>query len=171
MKRHGMYDTRIYGIWAGMMARCYRKSHNRYYRYGGRGISVCPEWHDFVNFYADMGATYADDMSIDRIDVDDDYCPENCRWIPMNRQARNKSNSAYVNTRFGRITVAELSERTGIKQTTINMRRKRGWAESELDLPIGSIRHKKDKSQKGGVRIADGYERLGHCAALPAGQG
>lgn len=171
MRKHGMYNTRIYGIWAGMMARCYRKTHNRYYRYGGRGITVCPEWHDFRNFYADMGASYADTMSIDRIDVDGNYCPENCRWIPLNRQARNKSTSAYVNSRFGRMTIAELAELTGIKATTINMRRRRGWPEEELDLPICSVRHKTTRARKDGAYHAHGNERLGDRAGLSAGQG
>lgn len=88
---HGMRGTRLYRIWNCMRNRCYRKSYHAYKHYGGRGIRVCPEWNSFEPFrdWA-MSYGYKDDLSIDRIDVNGNYSPENCRWVTMAYQNQNK---------------------------------------------------------------------------------
>lgn len=96
-KTHGKTNTRLYHIWQRMKSRCYYSKDNRYQYYGGRGIAVCDEWKDdFMAFYKwaiDNG--YRDNLTIDRIDVDGNYEPSNCRWATNNEQAKNKTNNKY----------------------------------------------------------------------------
>lgn len=94
---HGLSDTRLYHVWRGMIARCEYPSHDSYPFYGGLGISVCKEWRDsFISFYNwamengyDPEAPFGK-CTIDRIDVNGNYEPANCRWVDMKIQARNK---------------------------------------------------------------------------------
>jgi hypothetical protein len=91
-RRHGLRWTRIYNIHRKMLERCYNENHVAYHRYGGRGIDVCPEWHDVVKFYEDMGDP-PDGYQIDRIDNDQGYRKDNCRWVTPKENCNNKSNS------------------------------------------------------------------------------
>lgn len=84
-----MEGSSIYKLWAGMIQRCYNPNTNRFKNYGGRGIEVCERWRDFRNFYNDMGLK-PKGMSLDRIDNNKGYSPENCRWSSHTIQARNK---------------------------------------------------------------------------------
>jgi hypothetical protein len=90
--KHGLYKTRLYRIYNNMKARCYRKSHPNYYRYGGRGITMCDEWkNDFMSFYNwSMANGYADDLTVDREDNDGGYGPDNCRWVSRLVNGQNK---------------------------------------------------------------------------------
>lgn len=93
MKKHGMYKTRIYAIWSGMKNRCLCKGFSNYGKYGAKGITVSEDWMDFRNFYRDMGESYFDGATLDRIDNDKGYSKENCRWATYLEQSRNRSNS------------------------------------------------------------------------------
>ena len=94
-KTHGKGKTRLYRIYHNMKSRCYNKNRERYKNYGGRGISVCDEWlADFKAFYDwSMANGYSDELQIDRIDVNGNYEPSNCRWVTVTDQANNKRNN------------------------------------------------------------------------------
>lgn len=92
----GRRKERLYKVWGGMMARCYREYTNGFKNYGGRGIKVCDEWHDYMKFKEwaessgyDKYAKYGQ-CTLDRIDVNGDYSPLNCRWVPLSKQMENK---------------------------------------------------------------------------------
>lgn len=90
-KTHGLSKNNIYAIWSNMKARCNNPKHEKFKDYGGRGIKVCKEWNDsFINFLNDMGFQPNKSYSIDRIDVDGNYCPENCKWSTPLEQSKNK---------------------------------------------------------------------------------
>lgn len=89
--RHGGYleFKKEYNSWRAMKERCDNKKYHAYNRYGGRGIRYCERWKDFANFLHDMGRKPTPKHSLDRIDNDGDYCPENCRWATQTEQVRN----------------------------------------------------------------------------------
>lgn len=88
--RHGMGKTHVWQCWRGMIGRTTQTTHINYANYGGRGIKICDDWKQFVNFYKDMGDPPTDNHSIDRIDIDGNYEPKNCRWATPLEQAKNK---------------------------------------------------------------------------------
>lgn len=83
-------QSRFYKIWAGMKARCQNPKDTRYFKYGARGITVCERWQKFAAFEDDMLATYRPELTLDRINNDLGYCPENCRWATYKEQMQNK---------------------------------------------------------------------------------
>lgn len=88
-------------IWLKMLKRCNNPNETHYHNYGGRGIKVCERWHDWNLFLEDMLEGYEMGLSIERIDVNGDYCPENCKWITKREQAFNKQDTIYVTTPDG----------------------------------------------------------------------
>lgn len=89
----GLYKSKFRGIHAAMKTRCYNSKSKDYKHYGGRGIRVCEKWQSAQGFAEDMYETYIVGLSIERIDVNDDYCPQNCIWIPKSEQWKNKRDS------------------------------------------------------------------------------
>lgn len=137
--KHGMSGTRIHNIWNGMRARCRLKTHFAYAYYGGKGVKVCEEWLDFQSFYKWATANgYNDTLTIERMDTDADYCPENCKWIPMSEQSKNKSSTIWVTYCGKRMSLAEATEAAGLPYKPVLQRiKKLGWtADRALSEPI-----------------------------------
>lgn len=137
-KTHGLSDTRLYGIWTHMIHRCYDEKDISYPNYGGRGIAVCDEWrNDFESFY--RWATkngYDDKLSIDRLNVNGNYEPTNCKWSTKREQDKNKRTTAFTIYFGKKISILELSEITGIKYSILNKRHFRGDTNERLTRPI-----------------------------------
>jgi len=127
---HGGSRTRLYNIWTGMKRRCYNHHHVHFANYGGRGIAVCPEWRgDFAAFREwAMSHGYADGLSIDRIDNDRGYSPDNCRWIDTRAQQNNRRTNHFVTAAGQTHTICEWSRLTGVGASTIKERLRRGWS-------------------------------------------
>ena len=135
-RKHGMAGTRPYRIWKGMKTRCLNPRVKSYADYGGRGITVCENWKEsFDAFWRDMKTGYADNLEIDRIDHEGSYSPNNCRWVSKKEQNRNTRANHYVDTPFGRITIAEYAEKTGIPYDTLKQQILR--AESRQGVEYG----------------------------------
>lgn len=137
----------LYNCYHGIKQRCLNPSYKDFYNYGGRGIKMCDRWlgrDGFKHFVEDMGSKPTDEhetngrskWSIDRIDPNGDYCPENCRWADRLTQANNKRNNIIITINEKSHTFAEWCKITGINENTARTRYHRGWDKSRLfDLP------------------------------------
>lgn len=115
--KHGSFKTRLYHIWDGIKKRCRTTSKNKYY--SGKGVKLCKDWNDFENFKMwSLENGYKDNLTIDRIDYNGDYCPENCRWATYKQQARNKSSNRIIQYKGKNMCASEVAEILGINQST-----------------------------------------------------
>ncbi len=119
--------TRVYRIWAGMISRCETPSSSSYKNYGARGIKVCERWHWFENFLADMGEP-GPSQSIDRIDVNGEYCPENCKWETKKNQQRNTTRNVWIEHNGVTKCITDWAPEFGLKPSTLCMRIYRGMS-------------------------------------------
>lgn len=135
---HHETKTRLHKIWESMHSRCENQNHKYYAYYGGRGIRVCDEWNEYIPFrdWA-IAAGYNDNLTIDRIEVNGNYNPENCRWATIREQQNNKRSNRLVQFNGASHTISEWSEIVGIKKTTIKERLNAGWTiEKVLTEPV-----------------------------------
>ena len=140
VNKHNMTDTPTWTTWRAMMRRCYETTFKHYSRYGARGILVQESWHEFVNFYNDMGER-PDGTSLDRINNDGNYEVTNCRWADNFTQNNNRGNYNTSYTLNG-VTKnqSEWARELGIKETAIQERLRRGWSvEKALTTPCKSF--------------------------------
>lgn len=125
---HNMTNTRLFNIWQNIRGRTKNPNNQDYKDYGGRGIKICPEWdNDFMNFYNwAIENDYSDNLSIDRIDVNGNYEPSNCRWATPIQQGRNKRNNLLITYKNETHCLSEWEEILGIDRRTLSNRFKRG---------------------------------------------
>lgn len=119
--RHGLRYHPLYGRWIGIHQRCYDKNHVRYKFYGGKGITVCERWHSFPNFLEDMGMPEKG-MSIERIDTNRGYSPDNCKWASSYEQMRNTSRTRIIEFNGERKCVVDWALSVGIDESSMRER-------------------------------------------------
>lgn len=120
-----------YKSWDNMMKRCYNKKAKGYKNYGGRGISVCERWHDFRNFYADMGPR-PEGCTLDRLNTNESYGPENCRWATRREQDRNRRDNKVIEANGSRMIISDWATMLGVSIDWINRRLAKGYAMEEV---------------------------------------
>jgi len=130
MATHGMTKTSEHKSWSGIKERCFNPNHKGYSYYGARGITVCDRWkNSFENFFADMGLKPTPKHSIDRIDNNGNYCPDNCRWATKAEQANNKSTNRLITIGCVTLTIAQWTKEMGFGEMVIWDRLEAGWSE------------------------------------------
>lgn len=136
--KHGLSKHPLHQIWRNIKTRCGNKKSKEYKYYGGRGIKICDAWKDFQAFYDwAIKNGYHKDLSIDRIDTNGDYCPENCRWVSMKVQQNNRRNNKLLTINGETRTMSEWSDFYGVKYTVVKSRILNGWdAIDALTIPI-----------------------------------
>lgn len=137
---HGLSNSPEYISWTNMKKRCSSNTPHTYYRYKKRGIKVCDRWkNSFTAFYEDMGKRPSLRHSIDRIDNDGNYCPENCRWATWEEQARNRSSNHYITYNGQKKSLAEWCEIFELSYTAVHQRLVSGWSvHKAFNTPVSS---------------------------------
>ena len=135
---HGMTKTPEYRAWIDMKNRCFNPNHKRYSDYGGRGIAVCDRWLNFKNFIEDIGSRPTAKHSLNRIDNDSDYCPDNCKWSTRVEQENNKrSNKPLITIGNETKTIAQWAKKMSISYQVIRDRLKLKWSEFDaVMIPV-----------------------------------
>lgn len=123
---HNLSRTTEYKVWCGIKERCKNFNRQDYHRYGGRGITVCKRWEKFENFYRDMGKK-PEGFSIDRINVNGNYEPSNCRWASLIDQANNRRDNSFFTYNGMKKTLSEWSRYLNFSYDLIKGRLRRGW--------------------------------------------
>lgn len=131
--KHGKRFTNEWQIWSQMKGRCLNPNNKGYKNYGGRGIKVCDRWLEFANFYADMGDQPYVRASIERIDVNGNYEPSNCKWIPSSEQSKNRRNVIKVQNTYG----AEFARQNNMNKSTLYRKLREGWDPDDIASVYG----------------------------------
>jgi len=129
---HGWSRHRLYGIWRQMHDRCHNKKNGSFEWYGARGISVCDEW-SAIEAFAEWAISngYLPDLTIERVDVNGNYCPSNCQWIPNRDQALNTRRNRLIEIDGIKAPLSWWARKKGIASQTISSRLRYGWSERE----------------------------------------
>lgn len=151
--KHGLAKSRLYRIWFGIKRRCYSESGENYERYCARGIKVCDEWINSFESFRDwaMSHGYSDDLSIDRIDNDGDYTPDNCRWVNAKIQGNNRSTNRVLEYGGRKLNVTQWANEVGLNKKTLEGRLLRGWSvEKALTTPVKERRKSNGRKENTG---------------------
>jgi len=140
---HGQSRTRTYNIWAMMRQRCTNPNAANYARYGARGITVCERWHAFANFYADMGDPPTPQHTLDRIDLNGNYTPQNCRWADVETQQNNRSNGVLIHAFGQAMSAPQWARKTGLTVDMITHRIRVLHMHPEQALTTPRMSHRK----------------------------
>jgi len=172
-RKHGGRGTRLYSIWKGMRKRCFKQNDTSYKNYGGRGITICKDWNDFSIFREWSFKThYSEKLTIDRIDNNGNYEPNNCRWTTQKIQANNTRKNHWVVINRKKMTITDCARIAGITPSNILSRISRGYSGENLLKPSYFFREKKfviingvkysvnQLSEMAGVDNATIYKRL-----------
>lgn len=149
MTKHGHHGDKIYSSWDSMIQRCTNPNNDRYNNYGGRGITICKRWLNFIDFNEDMGKSWKPGLTIERKNNDLGYCKENCCWATRTEQNRNKRNNHLETFRGKAKCIAAWSEETGIPYHIIRWRINKGWP-LERALTESVKKYKKRKRKNNG---------------------
>ena len=127
-EKHGKSKNRLYKIWVEMRRRCNNPNRKESKNYYSKGISICNEWNDFLLFedWA-LNNGYKENLTIERIDYNGNYTPENCTWIKKEEQSKNRSSNHYITFNGKTQTLSDWSRELGIKRTTLTSRLRKGW--------------------------------------------
>lgn len=125
--RHGHSKSKTYRAWLDMRYRCFDTSRHNYHRYGGRGITICVRWAMFLNFLEDMGEC-PEGKTLDRIDTNGDYSPENCRWATIEQQVATKSTTKLIEFNGEVRSIKQWASKIGIPYSTLKTRLQSGWS-------------------------------------------
>lgn len=137
--KHGLSNTPLYTVWEHMKRRCLTQSEKCYKDYGARGITICDEWIDFEPFMDwALASGYDPSLTLDRIDNDKGYSPENCRWADRRTQQNNRRNSIYITANGVTLPCAEWARKTGIPKNVLRARYvEMGWSgEKTVSTPV-----------------------------------
>jgi hypothetical protein len=139
-RTHGQSESTEFKIWTSMLTRCENPNASRYMKYGGRGISICERWHKFENFLADMGPRPSMNHSIDRINNDGNYEPENCRWATRAEQVANRSVAIHIAHKGRTQTLKQWADELSMEYKTLWRRIKRGWSIADVMQQNGATK-------------------------------
>lgn len=142
---HNKSSSKLFKVWAGIINRCENENARQYKDYGGRGISICKEWRTNFQAFYDWAIEngYAYGLTVDRIDNDGNYCPENCRIASREEQANNTRRNVLIEYNGQRNSIAQWARRTGINEATLWNRLRNGWSvEKALTAPVHKRRVK-----------------------------
>lgn len=145
LKTHGKSKTRLYDIWIAMKQRCYNTNHSHYKNYGERGILICDEWKNSFEVFAKWAFEngYNNNLTIDRININGNYEPSNCRWISNFEQQQNRTNSHIIEYQGRKYTLSQLAKKYNIKANVFERRLKSGWEiETALNKPVRNLQRK-----------------------------